>query len=110
MTDLADILLAPTVRGCPMTVIVAADWEKTRRGLGAEMRGWADANGFKAQAGRFLAVPGKKGQVKQVLAGADGSDPFALGRLCRSLPPGAYSISGAVGQPELVALGWCLES
>ena len=110
MTEPADILLAPAARGIPLTVIEGRDWEKKRRELPADLRGWADANGFKAQAGRALAVPSPTGEVKQVLAGADASDPFALGKLSRSLPPGAYAVGGAVPQPDLLALGWCLES
>ena len=110
MTEPADILLAPAARGIPLTVIEGRDWEKRRRELPADLRSWADANGFKAQAGRVLAVPSPAGEVKQVLAGADASDPFALGKLSRSLPPGAYAVGGAVPQPDLLALGWCLES
>jgi leucyl aminopeptidase len=110
MTEPAEILLAPAARGIPLTVIEGRDWEKRRRELPADLRGWADANGFKAQAGRVLAVPSPAGEVKQVLAGADASDPFALGKLSRSLPPGAYAVGGAVPQPDLLALGWCLES
>ena len=110
MTEPADIILAPAARGIPLTVIEGRDWEKKRRELPADLRGWADANGFKAQAGRVLAVPSPAGEVKQVLAGADASDPFALGKLSRGLPPGAYAVGGAVPQPELLALGWCLES
>lgn len=110
MTEPADILLAPAARGIPLTVIEGRDWEKKRRELPADLRGWANANGFKAQAGRALAVPSPTGEVKQVLAGADASDPFALGKLSRSLPPGAYAVGGAVPQPDLLALGWCLES
>jgi leucyl aminopeptidase len=110
MTEPAEILLAPAARAIPLTVIEGRDWEKRRRELPADLRGWADANGFKAQAGRVLAVPSPAGEVKQVLAGADASDPFALGKLSRSLPPGAYAVGGAVPQPDLLALGWCLES
>ncbi|MEY3082626.1 MAG: hypothetical protein RJA94_2611 [Pseudomonadota bacterium] len=110
MTEPAEILLAPAARGIPLTVIEGRDWEKRRRELPADLRGWADANGFKAQAGRVLAVPSPAGEVKQVLAGADASDPFALGKLSRSLPPGAYAVGGTVPQPDLLALGWCLES
>jgi leucyl aminopeptidase len=110
MTEPAEILLAPAARGIPLTVIEGRDWEKRRRELPADLRSWADANGFKAQAGRVLAVPSPAGEVKQVLAGADASDPFALGKLSRSLPPGAYAVGGAVPQPDLLALGWCLES
>ncbi|MEI8178302.1 leucyl aminopeptidase family protein [Aestuariivirga sp.] len=110
MTDLADILLPSTARGTAVILIAAGDWEKKRRDLAADVRGWADANGFEAQAGRVLAVAGPKGELKEVLVGSDGSDPFAPGRLCRSLPPGAYAVTGSVAQPEMLALGWCLES
>ncbi|MFO1133311.1 MAG: leucyl aminopeptidase family protein [Hyphomicrobiales bacterium] len=110
MADLADILLAATVRGTPVTVIAGAHWEKKRRELPPDLRAWADVNGFKAQPGRILVVPGPKGAMQQVLAGEDPSDPFALGRLSRSLPPGSYCIGGSVEQPDLLALGWCLES
>ena len=110
MTDLADILLAPAVRGIPVSLIEGKDWERRRQDLSSYVRAWADANGFKAQPGRVLAVPGQRGELKQVLAGVDATDPFATGRLCRGLPPGAYAMAGAVPQPELLALGWCLES
>ena len=110
MTDLAEILLASASRGIPVAIVSAADWEKKRRELPAELRNWADANDFKAQAGRQLVLPGSKGEVKQVLVGADGSDPFALGKLCRSLPAGAYALEERVSNPDLAALGWCLES
>lgn len=110
MTDPADILLPATARAVPVVVIAGAEWEKKRRELAANVRNWADANGFKAQAGRSLVIAGGKGELTQVLVGADASDAFALGKLCRGLPPGAYAVVGAVSDPQLLALGWCLES
>jgi len=110
MTDPADILLVPSARGMTVTLVVAGEWEKKRRELAPDVRAWADANGFRAQPGRVLAIAGSRGEVKEVLAGADPSDPFASGRLCRGLPAGAYAIAGAVQQAELLALGWCLEA
>jgi leucyl aminopeptidase len=110
MTDLADILLAPTARAIPVTVIAAAEWEKKRRELPADVRNWVDANAFRAQPGRFVTISGAKGELKQVLVGADASDPFALGKLCRALPPGAYGLDSAVERADLLALGWCLET
>ena len=110
MIELSEILLAATSRGTPVTVIAGDEWEKKRRGFGTDVRNWADANGFKAQAGRLLTVGGQKGELKHVLVGADASDPFALGKLCRALPSGTYVLEGAVGKPELLALGWCLEA
>lgn len=110
MIDLENILLASAPRSISITIIPGSEWEKMRRGLSANLRVWADENGFKAQAGRILVVPGQKGDVQQVLVGADTTDAFALGRLCRSLPLGAYRVEGVLGQPDLLALGWCLEA
>ena len=110
MTDLAEILLAPASRGVPVTIVAASEWEKKRRELSTELRNWADANDFRAQAGRHVVLPGSKGEVKQVLVGADTTDPFALGKLCRSLPAGTYALEEAVTRADLMALGWCLES
>ena len=110
MTDLTEILLASSSRGIPVAIVSAADWEKKRRKLSTELRNWVDANDFKAQAGRHLVLPGSKGEVKQVLVGADESDPFALGKLCRSLPAGAYTLEEGATRQDLAALGWCLES
>ncbi len=111
MTVLEKIILAPTARGIPISVIAADSWDEERRQLSPGSRSWADANGFQAQSGRLLLVPGEKGGIGQVLVGADtGADVFGLARLCRSLPEGIYSVRGAVGQPALLALGWCLES
>lgn len=78
MTEPAEILLAPAARAIPLTVIEGRDWEKRRRELPADLRGWADANGFKAQAGRVLAVPSPAGEVKQVLAGQTQATPSPL--------------------------------
>ena len=105
MTDPSDILLAPPAHGVPLVLIAAKDWEEKRRDLSSEVRSWADANGFKAQPGRFLVIPGGKGEMKQVLAGEDASDRFAVGKLARSLPPGTYAVSGNVPNAELLALG-----
>lgn len=110
MTDVESILLPSSTRAVPVSVIDAAGWGGRRKSLPAELRAWADANGFKAQPGRLLLISGAKGELAHVLAGADASDAFAMGRLCRSLPEGTYSIDGDVAAPELLALGWCLEA
>lgn len=110
MADPKDVLLAQAARGTRVTVIAAPEWEKIRRELDGAVRAWADANGFKAQPGRILVVPGRGGALDQVLAGLDSSDPFAVGRMCRNLPPGSYILEGSRHDPELAALGWCLEA
>jgi leucyl aminopeptidase len=111
MTDPAKILLPRSAGGIPLQVIAASDWKNVRDGLDPAARAWADSNGFSAQAGRSLVVPGGKGKIAAVLAGkpAD-SDPFGLGKLSRSLPEGRYVLEGATERPDLAALGWCLEA
>lgn len=111
MTDPATVLLAPSSRGVPITPVAAAAWEKMRRGLDAAVRGWCEANGFAAQPGRVLLLPGEKGGVARVLVGEPAeADAFALARLCRSLPAGNYRLDGPVADAALFALGWCLEA
>ena len=111
MHDPADLLLSPSQRGIPLTVIPADGWRKARAELDAEARAWTDAHGFKAQPGKVIVVPGLKGSIGRVLAGAPGdADPFSLSKLCRSLPENTYALDGIVGNAELFALGWCLEA
>jgi leucyl aminopeptidase len=111
MPDPSKLLLPSSHGGVPIRLVAAATWDKTRRGLSAGLRGWCEANGFKAQPGRVLALPGEGGELETVLVGLqpDG-DPFALSKLCRSLPEGAYRFEGDMGDAALVALGWCLEA
>ncbi len=111
MSDPALLLEASNRKAVPLSVVAAADWTKLARSLPSESRLWAESNGFAAQAGRSLAVPGSKGGIERVLVGRPGADadPFALGRLCRSLPEGSYALEGDVPNAELVALGWVLE-
>ena len=113
MTDPAAILLSSSSRGIPISIVPASEWKAVRAGLPAEARSWADANGFAAEAGRTLIIPGAQGSIARVLAGvssAGEADPFALGRLCRSLPSGSYALEEPVQGAEPMALGWCLEA
>ena len=69
MTDPAEILLPSDTRGIPLSLVRATDWTNKLATLPAETRTWSIANGFNAEAGRALLVPGKKGAVGAVLAG-----------------------------------------
>ena len=111
MHDPASLLVSSSQRGIPLSIISADGWKKARAGLDAEAQAWTDANGFKAQPGKVIVVPGPKGAIGRVLAGAPGdADPFALSKLCRSLPDNTYALDGAIESAELFALGWCLEA
>lgn len=111
MLDPATVLLAASQAGVPITFVSAGEWDRMARGLSAKHRGWCGANGFKAQPGRSLCLPGDMGTVKHVLVGQQAdADGFALSKLCRSLPEGAYRLEGQVPDAALLALGWCLEA
>jgi leucyl aminopeptidase len=111
MIDPANVLLAPSAAGIPIVIIAATAWEAARRRLNAGARAWCDANGFKAQPGRSLPVPGKSGAIEQVLVGRpENGDGFALSRLCRTLPVGDYRLEAPAADASLMALGWCLEA
>ena len=111
MTDPAKLLLAPGTAGIPIIRIQASQWDGARRTLSASARTWSEANGFKAQPGRVLLVPGSNGGIEQVMVGqAEEADGFALARLCRTLPPGDYRLDGKSADAGLLALGWLLEA
>lgn len=111
MANPETVLLPPGQGGIPISVVTPADWERLREDLAPDMRRWADANGFKAQPGRVIALPSAQGVLKMVVVGAltDG-DVFALARVCRTLPDGAYAIGATMPKPQLFALGWCLDA
>jgi leucyl aminopeptidase len=109
MFDPAKVLLVTSETGVPITIISAPEWEKTRGGLSAAARAWCEANGFKAQPGRSLCVPGDAGAIEQVLVGRP-DDGLALSKLCRTLPEGRYRLQGPAADAQLIALGWCLEA
>jgi leucyl aminopeptidase len=113
MIDPASILLSSSSKGVPITIIPPKGWKDVRGLLGSEAKAWADANGFGGEPGRLLAIPDAKGGIARVLASIGNSadsDPFNFGRLCRSLPEGAYVIDGEMEAAGLMALGWCLEA
>ncbi len=84
-------------------------------GQGSKARAWAGANGFEADPGTHLLVPGAGGAAGAVLWGAGvpangHDDPFAFGRLAGLLPPGDYAYRGPAARAEQAALGWALEA
>jgi leucyl aminopeptidase len=86
----------------------AGNWSK---GLPPAQKRWAEANGFKGDPGKHLALPSPAGGIDAVLWGADGSaDPFSPAKLARTLPAGTYRFDGGIPHPRLAALGWALEA
>jgi len=72
---------------------------------------WVNANEFKANAGSILALPGKKGEIEEVLVGI--SQEGALwdyAALPVKLPQGTYKIKGHLKKDDATTacLGWAL--
>ena len=78
--------------------------------LPPEIRAWADANGFRGEAGRLLVVPQSGGGIGGALFGlGDGQEGALLaGNLARSLPEGDWHFAEPPAAPQLAALGLVL--
>ncbi len=78
-------------------------------GADARARSWAEANGFKGQAGRVLTIAGADG----ILAGAffglgsrgAAPAPLATGKLARALPAGEWHFAMPPEAADLATLG-----
>jgi leucyl aminopeptidase len=112
MTILSRLLPAGASRAIPLKIVPLNQWEAVQKAMNAQERTWAAAHNFESQAGRILVFPDARGGIGKVFAGAGSSagDPFDLGKLSRTLPPGVYRTDGAVENVELLALAWCLEA
>ena len=113
MTASSSVLLAGKSTGVNLHLLDEKSWSSFKRQLATATLAWADAHGFRGMAGQVLVVPGTKGNVERVLAGVScdaDRDPFAVGKLCKTLPPGTYAVSGDGVDFRLLALGWCLEA
>ncbi len=110
-----DILLPAraAAKAIPIAVITPANLETSLAALDARGRAFAKAQGFKAEAGRAVLLPGPGGEPASVLFGLGDpgqADPFLPGRLARLLPPATYAFDSGLDDGRLAALGWLLES
>lgn len=107
------LLPAESAKGAvPILPVEKGRLPETLAGLRPEQRAWAEANGFAADAGQWLALPAPDGKAARVLLGlGDGDDPFLPGKLARALPEGDYAFEGAPkDRCRLWALAWLLEA
>ncbi len=110
-----DIL--PSARAAAKAIPIAgchpATADATLKALDPSGRAFAQAQGFKGEAGRALLLPGPNGRPAQVLFGLGDprqADPFLPGKLARLLPPGAFTLDSGFDDRRLAALGWLLEA
>jgi len=82
----------------PVALVTPDTWRDAAGLLSPLGADFAAAQGFRAEPGRILAVPGPDGSLAGVLFGNDAGtarpDPFLAGRLATGLPPGDYRLEG----------------
>ncbi len=95
----------------PIWFVTAANYPDVRGRIDASARAFADAAGFEAKAGQFLALPGKDG-LGGILFGlesaSDAKDLFLPGRLPQQLPNGVYRFANDPHDARHAALAFAL--
>ena len=77
--------------------------------IDAEIRGWAEANGFKGKPGQMLVAPDGKGGIAAVLVGAgECFDAMSARALPAKLPPGLYRLEAEPENARKAALAFLL--
>jgi leucyl aminopeptidase len=99
----------------PITFVTKTNWEQIRETLPAHARQFAQANGFAAKPGKYLALPAPDGSLARVLFGLEDEatrsrDPFRPGSLPGLLPSGVYRFANAPHDTRLAALAFALGS
>jgi len=70
-----------------------------------DARAWARANGFAAESGKALILPGEKGALAGALFGLDPAQGnLGLGALAKTLPEGEWHFAEPPADPDLAAL------
>jgi leucyl aminopeptidase len=106
---------APAPSAVPITFVTKATWSDIGAILPAQARQFAQANGFAAKPGEYLALPAVDGRIAQVLFGLEDEaakwrDLFRPGQLPGLLPPGAYRFANAPHDARLATLAFALGS
>ena len=106
---------ADAAAATPLHVIDADDLSQALDGLTAPHRAWAEAQGFAAELGQIVTLPGDDGAIAQVLVGHGTGKQrargrFHLGAVAAKLPKGSYRIASGLqgGALEEAALAWLL--
>jgi leucyl aminopeptidase len=97
----------------PVWCFDAETWPAIRERLSAPERTFADAAGFKPEAGNFLLLSGPGGTIAGALFALDppkkrGANPFLPGKLAGVLPEGAWRFASPPSDPRLAALAFAL--
>ena len=102
----ADAALTPR----PIWCVTPQNWRTVASDLPAPALAFAEASGFKAEAGALLVLPAADGSIAGVLFGCEEAprDPLSFGKLATALPAGDYVLAHPPANPRLAALGFLL--
>ena len=90
---MTDIFLSDAPDAVPVLIVDKESLQGWLESADPASRNWVAANGFEAEAGSALALPGPDGKAVRVLAGAERpGDMWACGSLPRRLKSGAFLI------------------
>ncbi len=97
----------------PIWCVDDGNWKAVRERLPAEARAFADASGFKPDAGQSLILPDAKGGVVGCLfglgkRGTKHADPLLAGRLAAVLPEGDWKFAEAPRNARLATIAFAL--
>lgn len=101
--------LSGSASAIPLELVTQGRLEAWTGAQGPRTRRLADAVGFRAEAGKWLVVPGDDRPIEKVVVGAgDTVDNFLLTGLPGALPPGDYALAGVPEGVEAgtLAIGW----
>ena len=95
----------------PIHTVTRDSFAKWRSSASKREADWVAASGFKGAAGKFVIIPGPKGEPASVLAGISAEpSPWDYAALSATLPKGTYHVAKEPGKTlaTQVALGWAL--
>jgi leucyl aminopeptidase len=103
-------LVAKAAHSTPIHLVTAKSFEALKKALPKPAGAFLSATGYKPTVGALALLPGDGkglGGAVFVLAETDG-DPFAIGKLPKELPTGAWHFETPPANPMLAALAWRL--
>ncbi len=108
---MTDMFLADAPDAVPVLIVDGKSLQGWLKSADPVSRNWVAANGFDAEPGSALVLPGADGKAERVLAGAESpGDMWACGGLPRRLKSGAFRIENDLGAAEATraATAWGL--
>ncbi len=103
----------PALACVPVHAVGTQGLEQMLVELGGSASSWSRAQGFRAERGAVLCLPGEGGEVSAVLLGvgeAKAASGFDASSLASSLPKGVYRLSSGFEELEQNLLGFALAS